>query len=391
MTLSRRFAAPRTTTIAAALVLAFAAGMLAGCQRPGAGGAAAAASAPAATLLISPEDVRIVGLQTHASGPVVTGSVEPERRADLRAELSAVVLQVLKENGEPVRKGDLLVRLDDTSIRDSLRSAEEASRAAAQALDQAQRQFARVKTLQAEGMSSQQALDDAEVRRNSAQSDRVAADSRTVAARQQLARTEVRAPFDGVVSDRKVSAGDTAAIGKELLKVIDPGSMRFEGLVSADRMGDIHPGQSVQFRINGFDKGDFTGKVRHVDASADAVTRQVAVIVDFAPGTAPRVAGLYAEGRISAGESQALLLPETAVAREGDKAYVWRLGTGNALAKVPVTLGERDPRLGNVVILSGIAPGDRLLRTPGATLVQGQKFELARPSAPSASVALGAN
>jgi len=283
------------------------------------------------------------------------------------------------------------VRLDDTSIRDSLRSAEEASRAAAQALDQAQRQFARVKTLQAEGMSSQQALDDAEVRRNSAQSDRVAADSRTVAARQQLARTEVRAPFDGVVSDRKVSAGDTAAIGKELLKVIDPGSMRFEGLVSADRMGDIHPGQSVQFRINGFDKGDFTGKVRHVDASADAVTRQVAVIVDFAPGTAPRVAGLYAEGRISAGESQALLLPETAVAREGDKAYVWRLGTGNALAKVPVTLGERDPRLGNVVILSGIAPGDRLLRTPGATLVQGQKFELARPSAPAASVALGAN
>jgi len=297
------------------------------------------------------------------------------------------VLQVLKENGEPVHRGDLLVRLDDTSIRDSLRSAEEASRAAAQALDQAQRQLARVKTLQAEGMSSQQALDDAEVRRNSAQSDRVAADSRTVAARQQLTRTEVRAPFDGVVSDRKVSAGDTAAVGKELLKVIDPGSMRFEGLVSADRMGDIHAGQAVQFRINGFDKGDFTGKVRHVDASADSVTRQVAVIVDFAPGTAPRVAGLYAEGRIASGEGTALVLPETAIAREGDKAYVWRLGAGNALAKVPVTLGERDARLGNVVILSGIAAGDRLLRTPGSTLVAGQKFELAKPAAGAASVA----
>ncbi|HYP32062.1 MAG TPA: efflux RND transporter periplasmic adaptor subunit [Burkholderiaceae bacterium] len=389
MTLSRRLPAPRSTTIATALALALAlaAGLLAGCQRPGAGGPAAAASAPATTLLIAPEDVRVVGLQTHASGPVVTGSVEPERRADLRAEISAVVLQVLKENGEPVHRGDLLVRLDDTSIRDSLRSAEEASRAAAQALDQAQRQLARVKTLQAEGMSSQQALDDAEVRRNSAQSDRVAADSRTVAARQQLTRTEVRAPFDGVVSDRKVSAGDTAAVGKELLKVIDPGSMRFEGLVSADRMGDIHAGQAVQFRINGFDKGDFTGKVRHVDASADSVTRQVAVIVAFAPGTAPRVAGLYAEGRIASGEGTALVLPETAIAREGDKAYVWRLGAGNALAKVPVTLGERDARLGNVVILSGIAAGDRLLRTPGSTLVAGQKFELAKPAAGAASVA----
>ncbi|MFL6630012.1 MAG: efflux RND transporter periplasmic adaptor subunit [Vitreoscilla sp.] len=386
MTLSRRFAASRSTPIAAALALAVAAGLLAGCQKPGGGGPADAASAPAATLLIAPEDVRAVGLQAHASGPVVTGSVEPERRADLRAEISAVVLQVLKENGEPVHKGDLLVRLDDTSIRDSLRSAEESSRAAAQAFDQAQRQLTRVKTLQAEGMSSQQALDDAEVRRNSAQSDRVAADSRTVAARQQLARTEVRAPFDGVVSDRKVSAGDTAAIGKELLKVIDPASMRFEGLVSADRMGDIHAGQLVQFRINGFDKGDFTGKVRHVDASADPVTRQVAVIVDFAPGTAPRVAGLYAEGRISAGESQALLLPEATIVKEGDKAYVWKLGNG-AIAKVPVTLGERDARLGNVVIQSGVAVGDRLLRTPGSTLVNGQKFELAKPAAPAASVA----
>src|SRR4051795_9213962 len=101
MTLSRRFAASRSTPIAAALALALAAGLLAGCQKPGAGGPAGAASAPtAATLLISPEDVRTVGLQTHASGPVITGSVAPERRADLRAELSAVVLQVLKENGE---------------------------------------------------------------------------------------------------------------------------------------------------------------------------------------------------------------------------------------------------------------------------------------------------
>ncbi len=388
MTLSRRFATPRSSTIAAAVALALAAGLLTGCHRPGATAAADAASAPSTKLLISPEDVRTVDLQSHAAGPVITGSVEPERRADLRAEISAVVLQVLKENGEPVRKGDLLVRLDDTAIRDSLQSAQESSRAAAQALDQTQRTYTRVKTLQAEGMSSQQALDDAEVRRNSAQSDRVAADARTASARQQLTRTEVRAPFDGVVSDRKVSAGDTAAIGKELLKVIDPGSMRFEGLVSADRMGDIKVGQSVQFRINGFDKGDFVGKVRHVDASADAVTRQVAVIVDFTPGTAPKVAGLYAEGRISSDSGQAILLPEAAVVKEGDKAYVWQLSDG-ALAKKPVTLGERDARLGNVVIQSGLAAGDRVLRTPSATLANGQKFEMAKAPAPAASVAPG--
>jgi hypothetical protein len=116
------------------------------------------------------------------------------------------------------------------------------------------------------------------------------------------------------------------------------------------------------------------------------VTRQVAVIVDFAPGTAPKVAGLYAEGRISSGESQALLLPEATIVKEGDKAYVWKLGNG-VVAKTPVTLGERDARLGNVVVTAGIAVGDRLLRTPGSTLVSGQKYEFAKPAAPAASVA----
>jgi hypothetical protein len=70
---SRQFAAPRSTTIAAALALAFAAGLLAGCHKAGPGGPADAASAPATALLISPEDVRTVGLQAHATGPVITG------------------------------------------------------------------------------------------------------------------------------------------------------------------------------------------------------------------------------------------------------------------------------------------------------------------------------
>jgi len=389
MMLSRPFAA--TLLAAAALVLA-------GCNHSDAAsekdtkvakagpGAASAASAPAAALLISPEDYRTLALQAHASGPVITGSVQPERRADLRAELSAVVLQVLKENGEPVKKGDLLVRLDQTSIRDALQSAEEAARAARQGLDQAQRSRERTKTLQAQGMSSQQALDDAEVRLNTATSDRAAADARVVAARQQLQRTEVRAPFDGVVSERKVSAGDTAAIGKELLKVIDPGSMRLEGMVAADRIGDVHPGQKVMFHVNGFEHADFTGTIRHVDASADPTTRQVVVIVDFQPGTAPRIAGLYAEGRIASGESQALVLPEASVSKEGDRAFVWKVA-GGKLAKTPITLGERDARRGEVVVLKGIATGDRVLRSPGATLVDGQHVELAKPAAPAASVA----
>jgi RND family efflux transporter MFP subunit len=350
-----------------------------------------AAAAP--VLLVSAEDLRTVGGSGRAGGPVVSGSIQPEKRADLRAEVSAVVLQVLKENGEPVKAGELLVKLDDTSLRDSLASAEESARAAGQAFDQAERTVQRLKTLQAQGMTSVQALDDAEVRRNAARSEQAAARARVVAARQQLQRTLVRAPFDGVVSDRKVSAGDTAAVGKELLKVIDPRSMRFEGTVSADRMHEIQLGQDVEFRVNGFPDTRFAGKVRRIDAAANAMTRQVALLVAFADAAAaPRVAGLYAEGRIvtaaAAGSSNGATpsLPEASIRREGGTPYVWRVNAKDkALEKVAVQLGERDARSGEYPVKGGLAEGDRVLRNPSATLVAGQKVELAGPTTTAAA------
>ena len=165
---------------------------------PGKGGKDGKEQAGAsANLLVSPEDLLTIQSNALASGPVITGSVQPERNADLRAEVSAVVIQVMKENGEVVKRGDVLVRLDETSIRDSLNSAEEASRAASQVLEQSERMFQRMKTLRASGMTSTQALEDAEIRRNNAQSDLSAAKSRAAQARQQLQRTLVRAPFEG--------------------------------------------------------------------------------------------------------------------------------------------------------------------------------------------------
>ena len=327
-------------------------------------------------LLVAPEDLLTVSSSALASGPVVTGSVQPERKADLRAEVSAIVLQVLKENGEVVKRGDVLLRLDDTSIRDSLASAEQAVISSAQALDQSNRQLERLKTLRASGMTSASAFDDAEVRRNTAQSEVSAARARAVQARQQLARTTVRAPFDGVVSDRKVSNGDTAAIGKELLKVIDPTSMRFEGHVSADTISAVKIGQKVNFRINGYGDQQFEGVVRRIDPAANAVTRQVEVLVGFANATQPKVSGLYAEGRIDADTSAALMLPEGALVRTGDQAYTW-LVKGNKLVKTNLGLGLRDARSGNYVVRTGLAAGDLVMRNPSSAMKDGQAIELA--------------
>jgi RND family efflux transporter MFP subunit len=194
----------------------------------------------------------------------------------------------------------------------------------------------------------------------------------------------VRAPFDGIVSDRKVSSGDTASIGKELLKVIDPTSMRFEGQVSADRISQVKAGQQVAFRINGYGDQAFSGTVKRVDPAANDVTRQVQVLVSFAAQSAqPRVAGLYAEGHIDSQTSDVLMLPERTLVRIGDKTYAWRLN-GNSIAKADLTVGARDQRTGDWEIKGGLKAGERVLRAPNSSLKDGQPVDLAAAKVASA-------
>lgn len=377
----------QTPTARGLLSLAALAAMLAlsGCQKPG---AAAEAKTPP-TLQLSAEDSLVLGRSEHSSGPLITGAVQPERRADLRAEVSAIVQQVVKENGEVVHKGDVLVRLDPTSIRDSLTSAQEAARAAAEAFEQSDRQMQRQKTLQAQGMVSMQALEDAQNRRTAALSEKVAAEARLVAARQQMGRTEVRAPFDGVVSERQVSPGDMAQVGKALLKVIDPSSMRFEGYVSADRRAELKLGQAVDLRINGAANPRAEGRIRRIDVAADPVTRQVALLVDFVDPRQAAVAGLYGEGHVRTSTVTALMLGDADLQRDGDRAYAWVV-KGGKLLRQPIVLGERDQRSGEYVVKTGLNAGDVIIRNPSRTLVEGTAVQMAA-AAPAAKPASSAS
>jgi RND family efflux transporter MFP subunit len=331
----------------------------------------------AAPLLIAPEDLFIVSDGATGGGSAISGTISAERKADLRAEASAVVLEVLKDNGDVVRRGDLLVRLDETAIRDNLNAAEDNARNAGFQWEQAKRNLERLKTLRASGMATLQSIDDAEIRANSAQNEVSGANSRVALARQQLQRTQVRAPFDGVIGERKASPGDTASIGKELLKVIDPTSLRLVGRVSADQAGRVTLGQAVRFRVNGYGDESFEGKVTRIDPSANEATRQLEVLVAFTGPARPRVAGLFAEGYISSGANtpSGPVVDESAVQRLGDASFVWRVDA-SAVHKVAVTLGARDARSGRYAVQAGVQTGDRLLRNPGSSLKDGQAISM---------------
>ncbi len=362
---------------------AVAALVMVGCGQSGAGEAAGKPAAAASSadralpvLSIGAEDVIVAGRSSGVSAPVLTGALQAERRADLRAEVASVVLRVARDNGETVRKGELLVKLDDVAIRDSLTSAEEALRAASRSFEGAERTHERLKSLQSQGMTSIQALEDAEVRRNLAQSEVVAARARVATARQQLERTEVRAPFDGVIASRKVSAGDTATMGKELVQVIDPSSLRYEALVPAERVAELRVGQAVKIRIQGREGESREGRIRRIDAVAQPVSRQVAVVVDLTGGArAGLIAGLYAEGTVDVPTNTVMALPETALVRQGEQTIVWRL-VDQSLQRQVVEVAPRDARTGLFTVTKGLQAGDRVLRSPGSRPAQGQRFEM---------------
>lgn len=329
-------------------------------------------------LLLHALDLVSVSERSFALGPMITGSIQAEKLADVRAEVSAPVVQVLIGNGDKVRRGDVLVRLDDTAIKEALLSAQEAVRTAELSLEQAERQLKRLKTLETAGMVTAQQMEDAEVKRNSARSELLAAKSREAQAKQQLSRTISRAPFDGVVSERKVSPGDTAQVGKELLKLIDTKSLRFEGMVAAESINQIKIGQAVEFKVNGYAQRVFQGEVQRIHPVASSSTRQVAVMVSLGQGQQPSLTGLYAEGRVLSQAQVVSVMPASALKREGDQAFAWCI-KDEVLHKMAVTLGRLDQAGSAQEIVSGLSLGDTCIRYPTAELSEGQTIARESP------------
>ena len=309
-----------------------------------------------------------------ARGPMVSGSLQPVVKAELNAEVSGIVTKVLKDNGDLVKAGELLVQLDQTTFRDKLMSAQEAERSALVTADQAQKQLRRMQSLHKQNLVTAEVLESAEIKANQAHSELASAKARLVEARQQMERTEVRAPFDGVVAMRKTSAGDTAQIGKALMVVIDPSSMRFEGYIAADQVGQVKVGQAVNFKVNGYNNQRFDGVIERINPQAAETTRQVQLFVAI-NNKADLVAGLYAEGYIAVANQQSLMVPPSVLVQEGDNHFVWQL-SNNKLHKVKVDIGAKDPRWGTVQLLSGVNIGDQVLLQPLGAIKEGASVTL---------------
>lgn len=334
--------------------------------------------APAATV-VGRENVAVAANDEIRSGPVVSGALTAEREGEIRAQVGGPVLQVFVEQGERVRAGQQMARIDDAALRDAFLSARSGMTAARSAYDLAEREGERAARLLEAGAIAERDVEGARSALDAARSRLADARARLTLAQEQLDDAHVRAPFDGVVAQRQVSAGDIVSPGAAMFTVIDPGSMQLEASVPADQLSSVRQGSPVTFSVRGYADRSFTGRVTRVSPAADPVTRQVRIIVSIPNTGRALVAGLFAEGRVTSESHMGTVVPAAALDQRGVAPVVVRVKNG-AVERVPVEIGLTDPTTERVEILRGIAAGDTVLVGAATALSAGTRVRVSDPA-----------
>ncbi|MDQ3699081.1 MAG: efflux RND transporter periplasmic adaptor subunit, partial [Gemmatimonadota bacterium] len=258
----------------------------------------AAEAAPPATVTVGAENIVVAETTQLHSGPLISGSLEPEWSATVRAEVAGAVLQTSAEQGERVGRGALLARIDDAAIRDAYLSARSAVGSAEVSASLAQRNAERSETLAGAGAIADRDVEAARSQAAAATAQLADARARFALAEQQLAKTRVRAPGNGVVSAREVQAGDVVQPGSAMFTVVDPTRMKLEASVPAAEIAAVRVGDPVEFTVTGYERA-FSGRVERINPVADPATGQVRIQVGVPNTGASLVGGLFAQGRVA--------------------------------------------------------------------------------------------
>ncbi|AYC33172.1 efflux RND transporter periplasmic adaptor subunit [Pseudomonas cavernae] len=276
---------------------------------------------------------------------VTFGSLRSDESVMLRSEIEGRVARLHFREGEAVKAGTLLVGLDDAIVRAEL--------AQAQAnLLLAERSYVRAQNLFQRGASNAQALDEALGQQQAMRASLALAQAR-------LDKTQIRAPFDGVLGLRQVSVGDYLDAGQDIvnLEVLDP--LKVEFRVPQKAVSQIHLGQSIEITLDTYAGERFRGEIFALNPRLDEVGRSQAIRAHIAnrdqrlkPGQFVKVSVILAE------RPQALVIPEEAVMPLGDRLWV-NLVVDGKVAPREIRTGRRQQ--GRVEVVEGLDGGESLI------------------------------
>jgi RND family efflux transporter MFP subunit len=333
--------------------------------------------------VLGPGDVAAAEMTQLAAGVALTGSLEPYRTAEVKAQVPGVVRGLTVDRGSSVGAGQVLARIEAQGIQSQAAGARSGVAAAEAQVSLARRQLESARTLFQAGAMSELDFRAAEAQFQAAQAQLAGARSNSAGASEAAGRTAVRAPFAGQVSVRTANEGEAVNVGQTLLTVVNSQFLELRGQVPVDQANQVRPGQPAEFTLVAFPGRTFTGTVARIDPVADAGTRQVGVTLRLQnPGEL--IAGMFASGRVvTGGDRQALVVPAAAVRGQGADQHVFAV-VGDSVVRRAVTLGARDDARGVVAVESGLSAGERVIVSPGV-VPAGQKVRVQAAGSPAAA------
>jgi len=305
-----------------------------------------------------------VDVHTMQRGPAIqavyaTGTVEPSISIPIAPRVAGRLVELKADEGDVVRKGQLLARLEDADLQRQVDQLEAQERWARQVYDRAE-------TILTKGVGT--AAD-----RDKALADWQAAKAATQRGREQQKFMLLVSPDNGVVIRRDGEIGQYIAVNQALMFLATKAPLRISADVDEEDITMIKLGQVVSIHADAFPDKVFSGQVTEITPKGDTTTRSYRVRIGLSADTPLRIGMTTDTNIIVEQHDQAMLLSATAIVNDRATNYVWVL-RNDALHRVEVTIGINGERKAEV--LKGLTADDLVVDVPLATFKEGQHVKL---------------
>jgi len=321
----------------------------------------------------------------------LSGSLRAVNQAAVKAKVSGEVREVLVREGEAVKVGQLLIKMDTSEFQARAEQAKGSLLAAQAQLEIATKTRDNNKALLEKGFISKTAFDNAQSQFNIAHANVESARGALDVAQKLLNDTIIRAPISGLVSSRTVQPGEKVSADNRLLELIDLNKLEMEAAAPASDIMNIALGQEVQVRIEGL-ADPLPGKVVRINPSTQTGSRSILTYIQVDNPKGVLRSGMFGEAQLTlAKKSGVLTVPQSAVQNEAANPYVYAI-ENDRLVQKPIVPGLRgdDGQGGAIEIIAGLDSGAHIIRNNLGILRPGTPVRFARAPEPPAAPVAGA-
>ncbi|HWW69754.1 MAG TPA: efflux RND transporter periplasmic adaptor subunit [Duganella sp.] len=306
-------------------------------------------------------DIAAIDARSLAVSLPLSGSLAPLSSATIKSKISGVVEATTVQEGMAVSAGQVLARVDQADLRARLQQQQAMLDEAQAKLSMAAKNEANSQALLAQKYISQNAFDSTQNTVALARANVKSAAAMVEIARIALNDGVIKAPISGIVSKRHVQAGEKLAPDMPVYSIVNLSELTLEAQVPASEIPRVKVGQDVRFKVDGFQKREFEGKVARINPATEAGSRAMLVYIAVRNDDGALRAGMFAKGNIITERSAvAPIVPMTALRDEQGKQVVYKIENGKVVAQ-PVTLGLRNDDEGYAEVTDGLDKGANVI------------------------------